>query len=255
MPRAHRYYVPGHVWHITHRCHQKDFFLKFAKDRNRWRHWLFEAKKRFGLVILNYVATSNHIHLLVQDRGEGEIANSMQLVAGRVAQEYNLRKKRKGAFWEDRYHATSVATDEHLLRCLLYIDFNMVRAGVVQHPGEWPEGGYAELQSLPQRYGVLDRTALMELLGIGDAERMKAERRLWVEDALKSGGPFERDSCWTESLAVGSVEFVKGVQGTLGIRGSNRTIQRDKVGCVLRESETNYWAASSDVEFNSKFRI
>jgi hypothetical protein len=51
MPRAHRYYVPGHVWHITHRCHQKDFFLKFAKDRNRWLHWLFEAKKRFGLVV------------------------------------------------------------------------------------------------------------------------------------------------------------------------------------------------------------
>jgi len=33
MPRAHRYYLPGHVWHITHRCHQKEFFLKFAKDR------------------------------------------------------------------------------------------------------------------------------------------------------------------------------------------------------------------------------
>jgi putative transposase len=33
MPRAHRYYLPGHVCHITHRCHQKEFFLKFAKDR------------------------------------------------------------------------------------------------------------------------------------------------------------------------------------------------------------------------------
>ena len=65
MPRAHRYYVPGHVWHITQRCHQKDFFLKFAKDRIRWIRWLFEAKKRFGLVVLDYVVTSNHIHLLV----------------------------------------------------------------------------------------------------------------------------------------------------------------------------------------------
>ena len=75
---------------------------------------------------------------MVKDRGVGEIAESMQLVAGRVAQEYNLRKNRKGAFWEDRYHATSVETDEHLLRCLLYIDFNMVRAGVIHHPVEWP---------------------------------------------------------------------------------------------------------------------
>ena len=145
MPRAHRYYLPGHVWHITHRCHQKEFSLKFTKDRKRWVEWLYEAKKRFGLCVLNYVVTSNHIHLLVKDRGMGEISAGMQLVAGRVAQEYNLRKKRKGSFWEDRYHATAVATDAHLLRCILYVDFNMVRAGVVQHPGEWSESGYAEL--------------------------------------------------------------------------------------------------------------
>ena len=245
MPRAHRYYLPGHVWHITHRCHQKEFFLKFTKDRRRWIAWLFEAKKRFGLSVLNYVVTSSHIHLLVKDRGEGEISSSMQLVAGRVAQEYNLRKNRKGAFWEDRYHATSVATDEHLVRCLLYIDFNMVRAGVVQHPGEWPEGGYAELQSQQQRYGVIDRTALMGLLGIDDDERMKVERRQWVEEALKGGlGFFERDSCWTESLAVGPMDFVKDVQGALGKRGSNRYVQRDEFGCVLRESDTKYMAIS-----------
>jgi uncharacterized membrane protein YbaN (DUF454 family) len=28
--------------------------LIFAKDRNRWRHWLFEARKRFGSCVLTY---------------------------------------------------------------------------------------------------------------------------------------------------------------------------------------------------------
>ena len=32
MPRAHRYFLPGYLWHITHRCHQKEFLLKFAKE-------------------------------------------------------------------------------------------------------------------------------------------------------------------------------------------------------------------------------
>lgn len=45
-----------------------------------------------------------------------------QFIAGRCAQEYNARKKRNGAYWEDRYHATAVETGEHLLRCLVYID-------------------------------------------------------------------------------------------------------------------------------------
>ena len=32
----------------------------------------------------------------------------MQLIAGRTAQEYNQRKGRQGAFWDDRYHATAI---------------------------------------------------------------------------------------------------------------------------------------------------
>ena len=74
------------------------------------------------------MVTSNHIHLLVKDSGPNVIAQSMQLIAGRTAQEYNQRKGRQGAFWEDRYHATAIETDAHLHRCLVYIDLNMIRA-------------------------------------------------------------------------------------------------------------------------------
>jgi hypothetical protein len=31
----------------THRCHKKEFLLKFAQDRECWLGWLFEAKKRW----------------------------------------------------------------------------------------------------------------------------------------------------------------------------------------------------------------
>jgi len=34
MARAKRHFLPGHVWHITHRCHKKEFLLKFARDRS-----------------------------------------------------------------------------------------------------------------------------------------------------------------------------------------------------------------------------
>jgi putative transposase len=56
--------------------------LKFGKDRQVWLDWLFEARKRFGTVILNYAATSNHIHLLVYDANGGEvIPKTVQLAA------------------------------------------------------------------------------------------------------------------------------------------------------------------------------
>ena len=78
------------------------------------------------------------MHLLVADAGDrASIPRSLQLVAGRTGQEYNQRKRRKGGFWEDRYHSTAVKTGRRLLQCIVYVDLNMVRAGVAAHPLEW----------------------------------------------------------------------------------------------------------------------
>ena len=57
--------------------------------------WLFEARKRYGLSILNYIVTSNHVHLLVSGDGHRDtIPKSIQLLAGKTGQEYNQRKGR-----------------------------------------------------------------------------------------------------------------------------------------------------------------
>jgi putative transposase len=83
------------------------------------------------------MVTSNHVHLLAFDTGGcNVISDSIKLVAGRTGQEYNVRKNRKGAFWQDRYYATAVEKNRYLRQCITYIDMNMVRAGVVEHPAQ-----------------------------------------------------------------------------------------------------------------------
>ncbi len=74
------------------------------------------------------------------------ISKSMQLIAGRTAQEFNRRKERKGAFREDRYHATIVETGEHLIQmyCLHGLQYGKGRGG--KAPSEWPRNGYGEIQ-------------------------------------------------------------------------------------------------------------
>jgi REP-associated tyrosine transposase len=89
MAGANCYFLPGYVWHITHHCHQKKFLLKVARDRRSYLHWLFEAKKRFGLCVLNYMVTSNHVHLMLKDTGQNVIAERMQLI---VIQRFDLRE-------------------------------------------------------------------------------------------------------------------------------------------------------------------
>ncbi len=239
MPRANRHFVAGHAYHLTHRCHKKEFLLKFARDRRYWLRWLFEAKKRFGLCVLNYIVTSNHIHLLVLDRGNDAIAMSMQLVAGRTAQEYNRRKGRRGAFWEDRYHATAIETNAHLVRCLVYIDLNMVRAGVVTNPSEWQESGFREIQTPPKRYSLIDVKAVINLLGLGSLEQLQRSHRQWVNEMCDSGG-HGREAAWTESIAVGSRVFVEAVQQSLGPKTRYRQVVVTPGMCALKELPANY---------------
>jgi len=240
MPRANRHYIPGYVWHITHRCHKRDFLLKFGRDKRRWMQWLFEARKRHGLSVLSYTVTSNHIHLLVRDNGERDvIPSSMQLIAGRTGQEYNLRKQRKGAYWEDRYHATAVETDRHLIQCMIYIDMNMVRAGVVKHPSEWPLSGYSEIQAPRERYSILDYEELQKLLNFRSMEDLAKAHRGWVEDAVLSGDR-SREEKWTESIAVGSGSFVAVTKEKLGIRALSREVMETDGGYLLREPSMPY---------------
>lgn len=239
MPRANRHFLSGQLWHITHRCHERSFLFKFPRDRRRYLRWLFEAKKRFGLCVLNYVVTSNHVHLLVKDTRAGAIAQSMQLIAGRTGQEYNQRKQRQGAFWEDRYHATAIEGGEHLHRCLVYIDLNMVRAGVVKHPAAWTHCGYREIQNPPERYTLIELADLSALCGFAGVADFQRAHRQWVEEALLCDAR-KRDARWSEALAVGSHAFVENVKRELAMKAKYRDIDEADGSYSLREPANSY---------------
>jgi putative transposase len=219
MARASRHFIPGYIWHLTHRCHKREFLLKFGRDRSRWMELLFEAKKRFRLSVLNFTVTSNHIHLIVSDnRGDDVIPRAMHLIAGRTGQEYNRRKRRKGAFWEDRYHATAIESGDHLWHCMVYVDLNMVRAGVVDHPSKWKWGGYNEIQNPKERYQVIDHELLRRFLFIETNDELAEIHRRWVESEMKKYST--RQEHFSRALAVGSETFVKKVSDQLGARAT-----------------------------------
>lgn len=239
VPRANRISYPGLIWHITHRCHQREFLLRFARDRRRWRHWLFKAVRRYRVCVLNYIVTSNHVHLLARDQGCGEIPAAMQLVAGRTAQDYNRRKSRRGAFWEDRYHATAIQDDKHLARCMTYIDLNMVRAGAVSHPADWDVSGFSEIQAPWQRKGVIDFPELRRLLGAPTDDQLAERLRQAAESAIDTS---TREHAWTATVGVGDDSFLSILKEGLGPRALHRKIRQTDGRTVLRENASIYSA-------------
>ena len=106
MARANRLCSDGGSFHGTDRCHNRDFLLKFARDRESYRAKLRERLPEFELGLLDYCVTSNHVHLLLDAPERNQISGFMRTVAGEFARIYNRRKGRMNAFWGDNFHAT-----------------------------------------------------------------------------------------------------------------------------------------------------
>jgi len=116
----------------------------------------------------------------------------------------------------NRYYATpcTVDTDEHFFRCVAYIDLNIMRAGVVKHPLEWPHCGYREIVDPPRRYRILAKKRLALLLGtpeasLADNYRARLDRHVnqLGRHATKPGqlaSEGVKQAFWTDAVAVGS---------------------------------------------------
>ena len=173
------------------------------------------------------------------DSDRNIIPQSIGLIAGRTGQEYNRRNRRKGAFWEDRYHSTAIETGEHLLRCMVYIDLNMVRAGVVSHPSQWPCGGYNEIQTPRRKNVIIAYDRLRQLAGFKDYESFSLAHHQWV-DEMSGNNDSRRDGRWSESIAFGSIEFAESIKSDMGSMARGRTIWGVKDGFEPRESQSSY---------------
>lgn len=54
--------LPG-IYHITHRCHNREYLFKFSKHRDVYCEKLLEMTKRYPVAVLDYMLTSNSQNL------------------------------------------------------------------------------------------------------------------------------------------------------------------------------------------------
>jgi putative transposase len=210
MPRANRYILPGYVYHLTHRCHNGKFLLRCRLDRNEYCSRLRRAVRKHQISLFDYCVTCNHVHLIGMCKRLSDLSRFMQQLEGEFAEYYNLRKHCSGAFWGERFHSTMIDGSDHLWNCLRYIDLNMVRAGVVCHPNEWPWCGYHELVGTRQRFRLLDIERLVELLNLTDRKSLAEIHQQRILQSTKTQRLI-REEIWTESIAVGSETFLREI--------------------------------------------
>lgn len=239
MPRSNRYILPGYIYHVTHRCHDRRFLLKVGLDRTEYRERLRLALRDYRIALFAYCITSNHTHLLLACRVKNDISRMMQKLEGDFAQYYNRRRGRRGAFWEDRFHATMIGEGSYFLNCMVYIHLNMVRAGVVSDPSEWRWCGHDELVGERARYRLIDQEGLRRLLGPGLRDEFDDAYRREIAEAIATGR-LRREPWWTESIAVGDREFIQRVKEQTRHRRRLDTTEATAGVWVVREASRSY---------------
>ena len=143
MPRRPRIAVAGVPLHIIQRGNNRQACFFSADDHRLYLEWLAEYAQDSGCAIHAYVLMTNHVHLLLTPADADSAGRLMKRLGQRYVQYVNRSYRRSGTLWEGRYRSCIAQDEAYVLACYRYIEMNPVRAGMVEHPAEYPWSSYA----------------------------------------------------------------------------------------------------------------
>lgn len=138
MARLPRLTLTGYPHHVILRGNNRQDIFINTPDRTFMLSVLAEEAKQQGVEVHAYVLMSNHIHLLLTPQRDQALPLMMQALGRRYVRHFNLCHGRTGTLWEGRYRSSLIQTERHLLACMVYLDLNPVRAGMVADPADHP---------------------------------------------------------------------------------------------------------------------
>ncbi len=216
MARLPRYFVPNQPLHIIQRGNNREPIFAGEDDYRYYLDCLDAAAQREGLAIHAYIFMTNHVHLLATPRTGTSLSRTLQSVGRRYVQYFNYTYDRTGTLWEGRYKATPIDSEQYLLTCMRYIELNPVRAGMVDHPGEYPWSSYpANAQGKEDT--LITPHSLYRRLGRTDNERQAAYRQLFRAQLSKSDIEAIREAT-NKAWALGNDRFKAKIETLTGRR-------------------------------------
>ena len=138
MARLPRLTVPGYPHHLIQRGNNRQAIFAVESDYDTLLSMLHESARKFEVDLHAYVLMTNHFHLLATPETLTGLPSLMQAVGRRYVRHFNQTQGRTGTLWEGRYRSTLIQADRYLLACMVYMDLNPVRAGIVPSPTDYP---------------------------------------------------------------------------------------------------------------------
>ncbi len=180
MGRPLRLEFPGALYHVSSRGNGGQPVFLDGADRTSFLVLVAEVVERFGWLVHSYCLLGNHFHLLVETP-RPNLGRGMRQLNGVYARRFNRRHRTVGHLFQARYGASLVEREAHLLEVARYIVLNPVRAGLCEHPAEWPWSSYLATAGLVEAPGWLCTSWLLGQFGSDERSAQERYRRFVLD--------------------------------------------------------------------------
>ena len=130
MPRKARIDAPGAVQHIIVRGIERKKIFRNDADRKNFTTRLSTVVSQTQTTCYAWALIPNHVHLLLRT-GATPIATVMRRLLTGYAVSFNLKYKRHGQLFQNRYKSILCQEDRYLKELVRYIHLNPLRANLV----------------------------------------------------------------------------------------------------------------------------
>ncbi len=187
MPRQSRLGAAGTMHHIMGRGIEQTKVFRNETDREDFLNRLAEICEEGALIVYAWALMFNHFHILVRTGNQSLSKSMRRLLTGYVIN-FNLRHKRHGHLFQNRYKSIVSEDDPYLLELTRYIHLNPLRVGIVKDMvalSHYRWTGHSVLIDKMKR-GWQDTDTVLSYFGSG---RKKAILRYekFVKDGINQG--------------------------------------------------------------------
>lgn len=137
MGRKPRFEYPGGVYHLIQRGNNRGYIFDKDDDKKFFIDILKECREKFDFHIYGYVIMSNHYHLIIK-LSEMPLSDIMHRINNKFSRGFNIKYKRTGHVFENRYKGILVIDDRYLLSLLRYVHQNPVEAKMCSNVKDYP---------------------------------------------------------------------------------------------------------------------
>ena len=178
MPRRARVLLPSVPLHLIQRGNNRSACFYSEADYLFYLQCLAEQADKHSCAVHALCLMTNHVHLLLTPGRPEGVGLLMKGLGQRYVQYINRTYRRSGTLWEGRFRSCLLQEESYVMACYRYIELNPVRAGMVEHPGEYRWSSY-RVNAQAETSGLIRPHPLYLALGLEREERLQAYRELF----------------------------------------------------------------------------